>query len=200
MPLSEEEVKQVKEQLLQQIENFPPEQKQAAQEQIQAMNAEQLEEFLIKNNLIKTEGGSCIFCSISSGETPSYKIAENPDSLAVLDINPLSEGQVLVMPKQHKKVEESSALQLAQEISKLLKEKLQAQDVKIESTQVQGHGLINVIPIYEGKQLERKKADDKQLYELQQKLTKKEEPKEEKPRIIKEVPVEKLPFAPVRIP
>jgi histidine triad (HIT) family protein len=196
MPLSEQEVKQVKEQLFKQIEAFPPEQRDNAKQQIEAMNAQELEEFIIKNNLVK--GDNCIFCSIASGETPSYKIAENNDSVAILDINPLSEGQVLVIPKQHKKVEESSALRLAQEVAKLLKEKLNASDVKIESTQVQGHGLVNVIPIYDGKQLERKKADDKQLYELQQKLTKK--PEAPKPREVKEVPVEELPHAPVRIP
>ncbi len=198
MPLSKEEINQVKEQLFKQIDSFPPEQRDNAKQQIEAMNAQELEEFIVKNNLVK--GDNCLFCAIASGDTPSYKITENQDSIAILDINPLSKGQILVIPKQHKKVEESSALQLAQEVAKLLKEKLQANDVKIESTSVQGHGLVNVIPIYEGKQLERKKAEDKQLYELQQKLTKKPEPKKEKPRVVKEVPVEELPYAPIRMP
>ena len=117
MVLSEEEVKNIKEQLLTQVENFPPEQKEAAVGQIGAMNAEELEEFVIKNNLAK--GDNCLFCSIASGEASSYKVGESKDCVAVLDINPLSEGQVLVIPKQHKKVEESSALHLAQEIAKL---------------------------------------------------------------------------------
>ena len=182
MTLTEEEFKQVKEQLFKQIESFPPEQKQAAQQQIEAMDAEQLEEFLVKNNLIKQ--GNCIFCSIADNDTPSYKIAENKYSIAVLDINPLSEGQTLIIPKQHKTIEETpDSFKLAQEVAKLLKEKLNADDVKIESTSVQGHGLINVIPMYKDKKLERKKAEDKELYELQQKLVQKEEPKkEEKPK------------------
>lgn len=200
MPLTEEEVKQVKEQLLKQIENFPPEQRDSAIKEIEAMNATQLEEFLVKNNLIKTGEGNCIFCSITGGETPSYKIDENTDSVAILDINPLSEGQILVLPKLHKSTDDCpQAMELAQKMSKLLKQKLKAKEVKIETTNVQGHGLINVIPIYEGKKLERKKAEDKALYELQQKLIKPTEQKE-KPREIKEVPVSELPYAPIRIP
>jgi len=41
-----------------------------------------------------------IFSKIVSGEIPSYKIAEDDNFLAFLDINPLVEGHVLVIPKQ----------------------------------------------------------------------------------------------------
>ncbi|OGJ20415.1 hypothetical protein A3K73_00180 [Candidatus Pacearchaeota archaeon RBG_13_36_9] len=201
MTLTEEEVKQVKEQLFNQIENLPDEQRDVAMGQINSMNAEQLEEFLVKNNLIK--GGSCIFCSIASGETPSYKIAENKEAIAVLDINPLSHGQILIILKQHKPAEDSpEAMKLAQESAKLLKTKLKADEVKTESSNVQGHGIINVIPLYKDKKLERKKAEDKELYELQQILTKQEEkkPVEQEKKQIKEVKVEDLPKAPRRIP
>jgi histidine triad (HIT) family protein len=205
MTLSEEELEQAKQQLLEQVEKFPDEQREAAQQQIGAMNEEQLEEFLIKNNLIK--GGSCIFCSIIDGESFAYKIAESEDAIAVLDINPLSEGQVLILSKMHVPINESkSAIPLSKELSKLLKEKLKADDIKIETNTVQGHGLINVIPIYKGKKLERKKADDKELYELQKKLTIKDAPKErdtseeEGDEEREDIPVEKLPHAPRRIP
>jgi histidine triad (HIT) family protein len=40
-----------------------------------------------------------IFSKIISGEIPCYKIAENDDFLAFLDINPLSIGHTLVIPK-----------------------------------------------------------------------------------------------------
>ncbi len=201
MTLTEEEVKQVKEQLFNQIEEFPDEQRDVAMGQINSMNSEQLEEFLVKNNLIK--GGSCIFCSIISGDTPSYKIVENKEAIAVLDINPLSKGQILIIPRQHKPTEEApEAMKLAQESAKLLKTKLKADEVKTESTNVQGHGIINVIPIYKNQKLERKKAEDKELEELQQILTKQEEKKEEpvKPKEVKQVRVEDLPKAPVRFP
>ena len=40
-----------------------------------------------------------IFSRIIAGEIPSYKIAENEKFYAFLDISPLREGHVLVVPK-----------------------------------------------------------------------------------------------------
>lgn len=40
-----------------------------------------------------------IFTKIAKGEIPSYKVAENEDYYAFLDINPLAEGHTLVIPK-----------------------------------------------------------------------------------------------------
>jgi diadenosine tetraphosphate (Ap4A) HIT family hydrolase len=56
---------------------------------------------------------SCIFCRIIKGEIPSFKIVEtakrhyflerksNNASYAFLDIQPLSRGHALVIPKEH---------------------------------------------------------------------------------------------------
>ncbi|WP_207429110.1 HIT family protein [Pedobacter sp. SYSU D00535] len=41
-----------------------------------------------------------IFSKIVAGEIPAYKVAEDEQFLAFLDINPLVEGHVLVIPKQ----------------------------------------------------------------------------------------------------
>ena len=41
-----------------------------------------------------------IFTKIINGEIPAYKVAEDEKHLAFLDINPLAEGHVLVIPKQ----------------------------------------------------------------------------------------------------
>lgn len=194
--LTDEQVKEIKEQLLKQIENFPSEQKESAKQQIEAMNAEQLEEFLEKNKLIKQ--GSCIFCSIINGDSPSYKIAENQEAIAVLDINPLSEGHTLIIPKEHKPIEEiPSTLQLSQEVAKKLKAELGAEEVKIESATVQGHGILNIIPLYKDKKPERKQAEESDLQNLQKKL-RIEEKKEEKPK--RKLKLSELPKAPVRIP
>ncbi|MFA5877779.1 MAG: HIT family protein [Candidatus Staskawiczbacteria bacterium] len=43
----------------------------------------------------------CIFCKIVKGEIPSYKIYEDNDVLAFLDINPFAKGHTLVIPKKH---------------------------------------------------------------------------------------------------
>ncbi len=42
---------------------------------------------------------SSIFSRIIAGEIPCYKIAENDQFFAFLDINPLSKGHTLVVPK-----------------------------------------------------------------------------------------------------
>lgn len=47
----------------------------------------------------KIFGGMTIFSKIIAGEIPSYKIAENDKFFAFLDIFPLREGHVLVVPK-----------------------------------------------------------------------------------------------------
>lgn len=43
----------------------------------------------------------CIFCKIIKGEIPSYKVYEDDKVFAFLDINPLSKGHTLVLPKEH---------------------------------------------------------------------------------------------------
>lgn len=41
-----------------------------------------------------------IFSKIVAGEIPSYKIAENEEFYAFLDINPVAKGHTLVIPKK----------------------------------------------------------------------------------------------------
>jgi histidine triad (HIT) family protein len=53
----------------------------------------------IVNLKSKLPGGMTIFSKIIAGEIPSYKIAENERFFAFLDISPLREGHVLVVPK-----------------------------------------------------------------------------------------------------
>lgn len=43
---------------------------------------------------------SSIFSKIIAGEIPCYKIAENADFIALLDVFPLKKGHVLVVPKK----------------------------------------------------------------------------------------------------
>ncbi len=218
MALTDEQAKQIKQQLMQQIKNLPPEQGKALEQQIKNMNNEQLEEFLIQNNLIKQPGqqpgqetetgeaagqaegrGGCIFCNIAEGKTQSYKIDENKKAIAVLDINPLTKGHSIVLPKQHLPIEKSSSsvLSLAKKIAKKLKSKLKAQDVKIETANVQGHGLINIIPFYENEKPEKKQAKPEELEKLQRKLKVKPRKQRKKAAAKK---LSELPHAPKRIP
>jgi len=43
----------------------------------------------------------CIFCGIIKGTIPSYKVYEDDDFIAFLDINQATIGHTLVVPKQH---------------------------------------------------------------------------------------------------
>ncbi|MCK4805665.1 MAG: HIT domain-containing protein [Candidatus Pacebacteria bacterium] len=43
----------------------------------------------------------CIFCKIIKGEIPSKKYYEDENFLAIFDINPISEGHLVVLSKNH---------------------------------------------------------------------------------------------------
>lgn len=43
----------------------------------------------------------CIFCKIVAGEIPAAKIYEDNETLAFLDIAPVSQGHVLIVAKKH---------------------------------------------------------------------------------------------------
>ncbi len=43
----------------------------------------------------------CIFCKIIKAELPAKKVYEDRRFLAILDINPINKGHVLVLPKEH---------------------------------------------------------------------------------------------------
>lgn len=53
-----------------------------------------------RHNLIKSKEMASIFSRIIAGEIPSYKVAEDENYYAFLDINPLTKGHTLVVPKQ----------------------------------------------------------------------------------------------------
>src|SRR3989344_417769 len=215
MTLPLEQTEQIKQQIIQQIENtFPEDKKESAIQQIESMNDSELEEFLAQNNLIKTsenEEKQCIFCSIINEKIKSYKIAEDDSALAVLEINPASKGHTIIIPKVHVQEISKETQDFAKEISLKLKEKLNAKSIQTEESEMFGHKIINIIPIYEGKTLDGKKypneghkqpASKKVLESLQKELSIKTEKKEEAPEIEKkpEIISDKNIWLPKRIP
>ncbi len=206
--LSSEQVEQVKKQIIQQIDsNFPADKKEFAKQQVVSMNSEQLEEFLEKNKLVKTQQNSpqkqCIFCSIVSGDAQSYKIDENEQAIAVLEINPISKGHTLIIPKEHISSSENipqSVFSLAKKIAKKIRTKLKLKDVNISSSNLFGHEIITILPIYQNETLNSKRNQTRpeELEELQKIL--KEKPKE---KIIRKPRTKKLKeklWLPKRIP
>jgi histidine triad (HIT) family protein len=45
----------------------------------------------------------CLFCGIVAGRVPAARVAEDDTTLAFMDINPGTEGHLLVIPKRHSK-------------------------------------------------------------------------------------------------
>ena len=44
---------------------------------------------------------NCIFCKIVAGQIPCFKLIEDDDTLAFMDINPAHDGHSLVVAKEH---------------------------------------------------------------------------------------------------
>jgi histidine triad (HIT) family protein len=81
----------------------------------------------------------CIFCKIGSGKIPSYKIWEDANYVAFLDIHPESTGMTLVIPKKHldsyifnvEKEEVSSLLTACKTVSRILEKVFGVNRVKV---------------------------------------------------------------------
>ncbi len=188
--LSEEQTEQIKKKIIQQIEeNFPEDKKELAKQQIQEMNSEQIETFLKQNKSAQTQQNP--FRSIISGETPSYKIDENKNAIAVLEINPISNGHVIIIPKKpipEGKKTPKTISSLAEKVAKKIKTKLKPKDVSISASNILGETIINVLPVYKDETFdsERQQAKPEELESVQKIL------KKEKKEIIKEHKAKKL--------
>jgi len=168
MPLTDEEAKQVKEQLLKQLVNFPEDRREQIKNQINTMTTDELETFINQNNL-NHMGSNCVFCSIVAGNTPSYRIGENDENIAILELNPLSKGHSLIVPKPHVDTIPDSTKELAEEISLKLRQRYSPKDIKINELKITEHPLLEVIPLY-GNEIEREKASEGALKILQQEI------------------------------
>ena len=43
----------------------------------------------------------CVFCAIRDGRLPAFMVAEDERAFAILDINPISNGHTLIVPRAH---------------------------------------------------------------------------------------------------
>jgi len=182
--LSEPEAEEIKQKLVSHIEsNFPLGQAANARQQVESMNPEQLEKFLEKNKLIKEENteepkeDECVFCSIASDKIKSIRIGENKDAIAVLEINPISKGHFIIIPKKHTNKISKQALNLSKKVSKKIKEKFSPKSIEISNSRLFGHEIINILPVYnkENFNSERKPVKIEELEKVKEELDKKKE-------------------------
>lgn len=98
-----------------------------------------------------------IFTKIINGEVPSYKIYEDSDVIAILDINPMRRGHTLVIPKvqveQYLDLDDTTYQALWGSVKKIglnLRDKLAVQRVavKVTGTDVP-HVHIHLVPFNE---------------------------------------------------
>lgn len=172
--LLEEEAIEIKRKLIEHIEStFPPEKIDSAKQQVESMTPEQLEKFLEKNNLVKEEikkedNGSCVFCSISSDKIKSVKLGENEKAVAVLEINPISKGHTLIIPKEHADNISKEVFNLADKISKNIKKKLMPKKIEMSKSKLFGHEVLNLLPVYgtEDFDAERKNSTFEELQQV----------------------------------
>ncbi len=128
----------------------------------------------------------CIFCKIVKGEIPSHKIYEDEHVIAFLDINPLSEGHTLVVPKKHSKnfleMEKDNVEKLfavVQKVAKAIKKSINAEGLNISTNiesaagQVVMHTHIHVFPRWhkdEYSSWERNTKLEKKMEEIQKNI------------------------------
>lgn len=147
------------------------------------------------------EQKSCIFCQIINKQIPAKIIYEDTEVIAFLDINPLSLGHSLIVPKKHAEnifdIEEKvlqNIFSVAKKISLKVKEKLGAEGVNLfqasgrAAEQSIPHFHLHVVPrrssdeinLNEWWSTKIKKLDDSQLEEIARLIRIEEELKEEK--------------------
>lgn len=104
---------------------------------------------------------SCLFCKIVAGEIPSFKIYEDEDVFAFLDIKPATKGHALVIPKRHSEnvfdIPEADLQKVAvvsKKLSEKIKNALQADGIRLSQSNGKAAGQeiihfhLHVIPRY----------------------------------------------------
>ena len=107
---------------------------------------------------------NCLFCKIIRGEIPSYTIYEDEIAKAFMDINPVTNGHSLIIPKKHYDniydIEPDELLHM-QKVARILmkeyKEKLGAEGFTLVQNNELGqevkHYHLHIMPRYQGDQL-----------------------------------------------
>jgi histidine triad (HIT) family protein len=131
----------------------------------------------------------CIFCKIVKGEIPAYKVYEDDKVYAFLDINPLSKGHTLVLPKEHyvnvldtPKELYGYMSEIVKKIAQKIEDEYEPEGILINQNngrkagQEIDHVHIHIKPIYEDTKVfregkHRKQLPEEEMKKIQQDLT-----------------------------
>lgn len=121
---------------------------------------------------------NCLFCKIIRGEIPSYTIYEDEIAKAFMDINPVTNGHSLIIPKKHYEniydIEPDELLHM-QKVAKILmkeyKEKLGAEGFTLVQNNELGqevkHYHLHLMPRYQDDQL-RTESNQSQIKDIEE--------------------------------
>jgi len=102
-----------------------------------------------------------IFSKIVAGEIPSYKVAEDDNFFAFLDINPVAKGHVLVIPKREEDYffdlsndELSGIMAFSKRVAQAIKASFPCNRVGLSVIGIDvPHAHIHLVPITTGKEI-----------------------------------------------
>lgn len=103
----------------------------------------------------------CIFCSIANGKVPAEIIYEDETIISFLDIEPINEGHILIIPKKHyldlDEIDEDTAVHIMKfsiKVTKVLKRMYKPHGYSIMQNggcfNDVGHYHMHVFPRYKG--------------------------------------------------
>ncbi len=189
--LSPKQIKNLKEQLLSQIQNLPEDKKEEARNQIESLSPQSLELMLKQQG--QGEQEQSIFRAIASKQIPSSIIEETDQIVAVLEINPISKGHIIIIPKTPIKTEKEIPEEIkdkSKNLAKTLASKLKAKSIEIQSEEKFGEAIINLIPIYDqplNLKSKRYRAKKEELEEIINKIKEEEKKEIEKIKIERKI-------------
>ena len=116
----------------------------------------------------------CLFCKIINGDVPSYTLYEDEYVKCFMDINPVSNGHCLVIPKKHFKdaydIDKeyiSKIFDCAQKMMNLLNVKIKPDGFRLTqnngNVQEVKHYHLHIIPTYEEK---KDKINVEEMYKI----------------------------------
>src|SRR4030043_798070 len=96
-----------------------------------------------------------------SDKIKSVRIDENEGAIAVLEINPISKGHSIIIPKKHTEKISKKTLSFAKKVSKNIQKKFSPKSIEISKSKLFGHEIINLLPVYTNENFNSEKKSAK---------------------------------------